>query len=508
MNNRNRIKQVWTITKIELRRAFFSKRAFWIYGLALFPSVIFLGHSIQVHFRRSNLSSQKMLKPALIDGIQTRESADSILKRLGKPSSDFKWQNSRRIRDKGEDTGITTHVVEPSYKARYIRLNITAPAQTNDPCARIYELEVYGEDSANLALHRPATGSEPCSADEGPEKAVNGTVDGGSADRWCSRAWQKYLQVDLGSVYPIKRIVVKHASAGGEREELNTRLFNIQASQDNKKFASLVNRAGTRFVEEITSRRRMTYFDGRREARLEFTDGKLVSKNIHALLDFEEDRRIFAGVFQFFYLRLAIFFGCLGIFMNLFRGEMLDKTLHFWFLAPARREVLLAGKYGAGLIASTVIFAGGALLCFGVILWTHGGVAVQSYWQGPGPGHAFWYAAASVFGCIGYGSVFLAAGLLMRNPIIPAALLLAWESINGFLPEFMQKLSVLHYLQSLCPVPAPVEKNMPALLQMLLAPAAPASRTGSIMGLLLVTAFVLWIARIAILRMQISYSTE
>ena len=50
--------------------------------------------------------------------------------------------------------------------------------------------------------------------------------------------------------------------------------------------------------------------------------------------------------------------------MNLFRGEMLDKTLHFWFLAPVRREVLLAGKYGAGLIASVVIFAGGAMLCF------------------------------------------------------------------------------------------------------------------------------------------------
>ena len=41
------------------------------------------------------------------------------------------------------------------------------------------------------------------------------------------------------------------------------------------------------------------------------------------------------------------FFGCLGIFMNLFRGEMLDKTLHFWFLMPVRREVLLAGKYVA-----------------------------------------------------------------------------------------------------------------------------------------------------------------
>jgi hypothetical protein len=270
----------------------------------------------------------------------------------------------------------------------------------------------------------------------------------------------------------------------------------------------VVDAAGARLVDEITAHRRLTYSDGKREARLEFSDGKLVSKDIRPLLSLEEDRRIFAGVFQFFYLRLAIFFGCLGIFINLFRGELLDKTLHFWFLAPARREVLLAGKYGAGLIASIVIFAGGALLCFGVLLWTHDPVEVQAYWQNAGMAHAFWYAIAAAFACVGYGSVFLAAGLLMRNPIIPATVLLAWEGINGFLPELLQKLSVLHYLQSLCPVPAPADQSLPAILQLLLAPAAPASRIGAILGLLAVTAFVLSLACLAIRRMQVSYSTE
>ena len=51
MNNRSRLKQAWTIAKIELRRAFLSKRAFWVYGLALFPSLIFLGNSVQARFR-------------------------------------------------------------------------------------------------------------------------------------------------------------------------------------------------------------------------------------------------------------------------------------------------------------------------------------------------------------------------------------------------------------------------------------------------------------------------
>ena len=117
----------------------------------------------------------------------------------------------------------------------------------------------------------------------------------------------------------------------------------------------------------------------------------------------------------------------------------------------------------------------------------------------------FWYAAAAALGCVGYGSVFLAIGLYLRNPIIPAAVLLMWEGINGILPHAMQKMSILYYLQSLCPVPAPIDNGVPTLIRLLAAPAAPASRPGAIIGLLLLTAFVLWIGSLAVRRMQIAY---
>ena len=186
---------------------------------------------------------------------------------------------------------------------------------------------------------------------------MNGSVAGGKADRWCAEGWPLFLQVDLGAVRPVTRFVVKHASAGGENEQSDTRDFNIQLSADGKTFTMAASSAGAGFVDERTEYRQLAYFDGRREARLHFADGKLQGKDINTLLDFEEDRTIFAGIFQYFYLRLAIFFGCLGIFMNLFRAEMSNRTLHFWLLAPARREVLLAGKYAAGLMASAVISA-------------------------------------------------------------------------------------------------------------------------------------------------------
>ena len=504
-----RAKQAWTIAKIELRRAFFARRSLWVYLLALLPAVIFFFHGLDAKFSMERLSRNGLVDQALIDSVREGDSVDDVTKRLGTPARESSGTQVRRVRQKGATVGTTTHVIEPAAEARFVRLNVTRASYSGEPVARIYEFEIYGSDGgANLALNRPATGSAPCSADQGPEKALNGSVAGGPADKWCSRGGQTFLQVDLGASRRVQRFVLKHASAGGESEQSDTRDFNIQLSGDGKTFTSAVTSTGAGFVEERTEHRHLSYFDGRQVTEMHFADGTLRNTSRHRPLDFEEDRAVFAGIFQYFYLRLAIFFGCLGIFMNLFRAEMSNRTLHFWLLAPARREVLLAGKYAAGLIAAAVIFGGGALLTFAAMLWPHDAVEVQSYWNAGGLSHMLWYTAAAVLGCVGYGSVFLAVGLYLRNPIIPAAVLLGWEAVNGILPHALQKMSILYYLQSLCPVPAPMDDEAPLLIRLLAAPAAPASGPGAIIGLLLLTAVVLWIAAIAVRRMQISYGAE
>jgi hypothetical protein len=194
--------------------------------------------------------------------------------------------------------------------------------------------------------------------------------------------------------------------------------------------------------------------------------------------------------------------------MNLFRGEMLDKTLHYWFLIPARREVLLIGKYLAGLIAASLIFAAGALLAYAVMLWPQDPAELNAFWQDHGVSHAFAYAASAALGCVGYGSVFLAAGLLLRNPIVPAMVILAWEGVNGVLPALLQKFSVLYYVQSLAPVPVPMEENAPLLIRMLMSPAEPPSAIVAVLGMLGLTALVLWGASRVVSRLEIEYGSD
>ena len=44
--------------------------------------------------------------------------------------------------------------------------------------------------------------------------------------------------------------------------------------------------------------------------------------------DFSNLSRIFAWIYGGLILRTVVFFGCAWIFMNLFRGEMVDRSLH------------------------------------------------------------------------------------------------------------------------------------------------------------------------------------
>jgi hypothetical protein len=155
-----------------------------------------------------------------------------------------------------------------------------------------------------------------------------------------------------------------------------------------------------------------------------------------------------------------------------------------------------------------VIFTLGALLCFAAMLWPQDPAQVQMYLHEQALPHALWYAASALLACVGYGSFFVASGLLVRNPIIPAAVLLLWENIAGFLPSMLQKLSVLHYVQALCPVAVPTDPDMPAILRLFFAPAAPPSAPAAITGVLVLTGLVLWLASRVIRKIEINYSTE
>lgn len=231
---------------------------------------------------------------------------------------------------------------------------------------------------------------------------------------------------------------------------------------------------------------------------------------IHAVFDrhppsaIEEDTRVLATIIQLYYIRLAVFFGCLGIFFRLIRGEVIERSLHFYLLSPVRREVLLLAKFVAGSISALLLFLTAIVFDFALLYGAFGGPGWDFILHGAGLGQLGAYLAIAALACLGYGSVFLLLSMMFRNPTPAALLFLGWETINPVLPSLLQKISVASYLRHLMPVAIAPE----GLLALLSVETEPTAAWAAIVGLLLLIAAVLFYSCYRMRTLEIRYSTE
>lgn len=221
--------------------------------------------------------------------------------------------------------------------------------------------------------------------------------------------------------------------------------------------------------------------------------------------NFNSVGNIYAVLYHSLILRTVVFFGCAWIFMNLFRGELIDRSLHYYFLSAVRREVLVAGKYLSGLITSMVLFTATTVVSMLLLYLPHFySQSLRFFTEGRGFNQLLAYAGITMLACVGYGAFFLVVGLFIRNPIIPALLLYGWEWLNFLLPPLLKKISVIHYLNSMMPVPlsAAISEGPLAVV------AEPTPAWISIPSMLLVTVVVLMLAAYRTRHMEIRYGND
>ena len=231
---------------------------------------------------------------------------------------------------------------------------------------------------------------------------------------------------------------------------------------------------------------------------------------IHLLFDrhtsssMSEDTNILAGIVQLYYIRLGVFFGCLGIFSRLIRGEMIERSLHFYLLSPVRREILLLAKFAAGSISAVSLFVVAILADFALMYAGFGAAGRDYVFNGPGMGHLQAYLLITVLACLGYGAVFLLLSMMFRNPTPAAMLVLGWETINPVLPAVLQKISVASYLRHLMPVNVSAD----GIFALLTVETEPVSAWAATAGLLALIVIVLAYSCYRIRKLEIRYSTE
>ncbi len=217
-----------------------------------------------------------------------------------------------------------------------------------------------------------------------------------------------------------------------------------------------------------------------------------------------EDTNVLAAIFQFYYLRLGIFFGSLGIFARLIRGEMIERSLHYYFLSPIRREVLLVGKFLAGAVRALLLFEFAVVLSFVLMYLPFGAAGSQYVFDGPGLSQLLSYMTVTALACLGYGAIFLLFSMLMKNPAPAALMLMGWEFISSVLPPLLQKFSIAAYLKHLLPVSVPAQ----GVFALLTVNTEPIPQWFAVLGALMLTTGVLVVSCWRVRTLEISYTTE
>ncbi|TDF42425.1 hypothetical protein EYS14_06300 [Alteromonadaceae bacterium M269] len=222
---------------------------------------------------------------------------------------------------------------------------------------------------------------------------------------------------------------------------------------------------------------------------------------VNGITSAEQARHIYGDVFSTLILGGVIFLGSAAVFTSLFRGEILDRSMHYYILTPVRREILVVAKYLAGLSACIILFGLSTLLSFFAMYIAFGtDQLISDLSSGIALSHTGLYLGIVLLACMGYGSVFIATGLLFRNPFIPIIAIAAWEALHFILPPSLKIFSVIYYLKGLLPIP--LDEGALAVI------VAPPPVWVSVCGMLALSAVTVSGSIFLLKRLQVHYSGE
>ncbi len=207
----------------------------------------------------------------------------------------------------------------------------------------------------------------------------------------------------------------------------------------------------------------------------------------------------FAGFYRGFLLQVVTFFACLRIFLGLFRVELMERGLHFYFLSPIRRDVLVIGKFLSGFLPGSLILGAVTVLCLFFHYLPYGWSASSAdLFDGPGLVNALNYVGVTVMACLGYGALFFLFGFFFKNSVVPAVILFIYEIFSFLWPALLKKFTVIFYLNSISPLP--ISLSTFAIV------AEPVGIGYSLPGFLLFTALAISVISFFIRRMDIRYN--
>lgn len=146
--------------------------------------------------------------------------------------------------------------------------------------------------------------------------------------------------------------------------------------------------------------------------------------------------------FQFVAPMLALFYST-----GLIADEVDSGTITYLITRPRSRHAILMGKMLGSFALQVILFVPALVLAYYLALAPSGWSAVGRNFPA-----LVRDVAAGVLGLAAYSGLFAATGAFLRRPVlIGLGFVFGWEAFVTYVPGFLRRLTVAHYIQSLLP---------------------------------------------------------
>ncbi len=180
---------------------------------------------------------------------------------------------------------------------------------------------------------------------------------------------------------------------------------------------------------------------------------------------------LFVSLYVYFVILLtAIFFGA-----SLFADERGDRTITFLLIRPVPREAIVLGKFLAYALGASAILMASLTVTYTILSGMDGNAAA---FREAVP--FLEHTRVVLLGLAAYGAVFTLFGAVFKHPVIAGFMYcFVWESILPYLPVFLKKATLMHYVLSL----VPGWQSKGEVLEFFVEPTPPQSAAWTLLGI-------------------------
>jgi len=131
----------------------------------------------------------------------------------------------------------------------------------------------------------------------------------------------------------------------------------------------------------------------------------------------------------------------------LISDEVDEKTITYLFMRPVSKTTIYLGKYLAYLVAASSLLLPSAAICFLI--------AMTADASGEAAHHLpilLEDLTVLALGIVAYGALYALLGAWSKRPVfVGLGFTLVWETLVTFIPGYLSKLTIKHYLLALLP---------------------------------------------------------